>query len=114
MASKIIERAIEGAMKLHNTRTLALDHVRYLALRRLSTRQFAYLNKLNLEGRNFDDMVDEVAAGTFDWSGMGEADNQLIHDLVRGIEPWAADEDGVHEECWKAYELANRRWGNFK
>lgn len=33
MASKIIERAIEGAMKLHNTRTLALDHVRYLALR---------------------------------------------------------------------------------
>lgn len=55
MASNVIERAIEVAIKLNNTRKLALDHVRYLALRRLSTRQFAYLNKLNLEGRNFDD-----------------------------------------------------------
>lgn len=76
MASNVIERAIEVAIKLNNTRELALDHVRYLALRRLSTRQFAYLNKLNLEGRNFDDMVDEIAAGTFDWSGLMQEENR--------------------------------------
>ena len=44
--------------------------MRYETLRKLKPRQFAYLNKLNLEGRNFDGMVAEIAAGTFDWSGM--------------------------------------------
>ena len=70
MTSPVIELSIEGALQRNNPRELALDHLRYMALRKLKPRQFAYLNKLNLDGRNFDDMVDEIAAGTFDWSGM--------------------------------------------
>ncbi len=30
----------------------------------------------------------------------------LLRSLVRGIEEWAADEDGVHGECWNAYQRA--------
>ena len=70
MTSPVIELSIEGALQRNNPRELALDHLRYMALRKLKPRQFAYLNKLNLDGRNFDDMVDVIAAGTFDWSGM--------------------------------------------
>lgn len=68
--TKILDLAIEGAMIRNNPRELALDHIRYMALRMLNTWQFAYLNKLNIDGRNFDEMVDEIADGTFDWSGM--------------------------------------------
>lgn len=71
MPSSIIDLSIEGALQRNNHRELALDHLRYMALRRLKPRQFTYLNKLNMEGRNFDDMVDEIVAGTFDWSSMG-------------------------------------------
>ena len=62
----LIERALRG----NNNIELAIGYMRYETLRKLNNRKFAYLNKLNLEGRNFDDMVDEIAAGTFDWSGM--------------------------------------------
>ncbi|MCB1771607.1 MAG: hypothetical protein KDJ31_18210, partial [Candidatus Competibacteraceae bacterium] len=92
---------------------LAIGSVRYETLRKLNNRQFAYLNKLNLEGRNLDDMIDEIAAGTLDWSGMAEVEHNLIYDLVRGIESWAADEDGVHDECWKAYERAKQALGEW-
>ena len=68
--TNIIDISIEDALQRNNNRELAIDHLRYMALRKLNTRQFAYLNKLNLEGRNFDDMVDEIAEGSFDWSGM--------------------------------------------
>ena len=30
----------------------------------------------------------------------------IIRDLVKGIEVWASDEDGVHYKCWDAYEKA--------
>ena len=76
MPSPVIELSIEGALQRNNPRELALDHLRYMALRKLKPRQFAYLNKLNLDGRNFDDMVDEIAAGTFDWSGMMQQENK--------------------------------------
>ena len=79
MPSHIIELSIEGALQRNNHRELALDHLRYIVLRRLKPRQFAYLNKLNLEGRNFDGMVDDIAAGTFDWSGMAEQENKLCN-----------------------------------
>lgn len=68
--TNIIDISIEDALQRNNNRELAIDHLRYMALRKLNTRQFAYLNKLNLEGRNFDGMVDEIAEGSFDWSGM--------------------------------------------
>jgi hypothetical protein len=32
----------------------------------------------------------------------GEA-RQIIEGLVKGILAWAADEDGVHPDCWDAY-----------
>lgn len=35
----------------------------------------------------------------------GDAVN-LIRDLIKGIERWAGDEDGVHRECWEAYKIA--------
>ena len=28
---------------------------------------------------------------------------ELLLQLIDGIEAWAADEDGVHSECWDAY-----------
>ena len=31
---------------------------------------------------------------------------EIITDLVKGIQNWAADEDGVHHDCWKAYSRA--------
>ena len=35
----------------------------------------------------------------------------LIKQLINGIECWAGDEDGVHPECWSAYEEAKIRLG---
>lgn len=31
---------------------------------------------------------------------------RLLRNLLDGIEEWAADEDGVHWECWDAYRQA--------
>ncbi len=31
---------------------------------------------------------------------------EVIESLVRGVEAWAGDEDGVHPDCWSAYERA--------
>ena len=42
----------------------------------------------------------------------GDAINQ-IRDLIRGIEAWASDEDGVHPECWEAYKRAKLSIGEF-
>lgn len=67
---------IEDALQRNNPSELAIGYMRYETLRKLNTRRFAYLNKLNLEGRNFDDMVDEIAAGTFDWSWMMQEENR--------------------------------------
>lgn len=35
----------------------------------------------------------------------------LLSDLCRGVECWAADEDGVHGDCWPAYRKAKRALG---
>jgi len=35
----------------------------------------------------------------------------LIRRLLEGIEHWAADEDGVHPDCWDAYSEAKIRLG---
>jgi hypothetical protein len=37
----------------------------------------------------------------------------LIRDLIRGIEAWAADEDGVHDEVWEAYKRGKAVIGEF-
>ena len=31
---------------------------------------------------------------------------ELLQQLIKGIEAWAADEDGVHPDCWEAYRRA--------
>ena len=31
---------------------------------------------------------------------------ELLQRLIDGIESWAADEDGVHPDCWEAYKAA--------
>lgn len=30
----------------------------------------------------------------------------IINDLLKGINCWAQDEDGVHFDCWDAYKSA--------
>lgn len=42
-----------------------------------------------------------------------EAAKQLIAELVRGIELWAAEEDGVYTSCWKPYKRAKAILGQF-
>ena len=31
---------------------------------------------------------------------------ELLLSLIAGIEAWAADEDGVHPDCWEPYMMA--------
>ena len=31
---------------------------------------------------------------------------EVIKALVKGIDAWASDEDGVHDDCWDAYANA--------
>jgi hypothetical protein len=40
-----------------------------------------------------------------------EAAVALISDLAKGIEAWAADEDGVHDAVFEAYQKAKRMEG---
>lgn len=36
----------------------------------------------------------------------------IIDQLCEGIEQWAADEDGVHTDCWNAYKEARVKRGH--
>jgi len=47
--------------KVRDTAELARGYVRYEALRKLNPREFAELNRRNLAGERFDDLVDELA-----------------------------------------------------
>ena len=38
---------------------------------------------------------------------------KVIEALIKGIECWAQDEDGIHPECWKAYQGACGFVGQF-
>lgn len=40
-----------------------------------------------------------------------EPDRSIIEQLVRGIECWASDEDGVHDAVWAAYMTAKNALG---
>lgn len=37
----------------------------------------------------------------------------LVRDLVKGMEAWAADEDGIHREAWDAYKRGKVFVGQF-
>lgn len=43
-----------------DTRDISLSYLRYEALRKLNPRQFSELHARNLQGENFDRMVDEL------------------------------------------------------
>lgn len=33
---------------------------------------------------------------------------KLLQDLIKGIDEWASDEDGIHQEVWEAYKRARK------
>lgn len=37
---------------------------------------------------------------------MSDEVRALLDSLIKGIESWAEDEDGVHPDCWQAYLAA--------
>ena len=43
--------------------------------------------------------------------GWPQEARELIAALVKGIETWAADEDGVHTDAWSAYVAAQAALG---
>ena len=38
---------------------------------------------------------------------------ELIGDMARGMESWASDEDGIHDDAWKSYCKAKSLEGIF-
>ncbi len=46
--------------RVHIESELVLGYLRYEALKKLNPRQYEELNKRNLNGENFDEMVDEL------------------------------------------------------
>ncbi len=46
--------------RVHIESELVLGYLRYKALKKLNLRQYEELNKRNLNGENFDEMVDEL------------------------------------------------------
>ncbi len=37
---------------------------------------------------------------------------EIIDGLIRGMDAWASDEDGIHPEAWDAYRVARAATGN--
>ena len=56
----VIDRLTNAAKNCFRYRELALGFLRYEALRKLNSRQYEELHKRNLNGENFDGMVDEL------------------------------------------------------
>lgn len=38
---------------------------------------------------------------------------EIVKGLLAGIESWAADEDGIHDDCFEAYKKAKIALGQF-
>ncbi len=57
---KIYERAIDKQRIEFSNVELAIGRARFEALRRLNPSQFADLHKRNLQGENFDKMIDDL------------------------------------------------------
>ena len=55
-----IDEKVCDTIAVHSQYELALGYLRYEALRKLNPRQFSALNKRNMAGENFDEMVDEM------------------------------------------------------
>lgn len=57
---RCLERLVIQHMDGKYHKHLALDSLRYEALRKLNPRQYAELHKRNMKGENFDAMVDAL------------------------------------------------------
>ncbi|MDO8610708.1 MAG: hypothetical protein Q7R95_09250 [bacterium] len=57
---KSLDYLIEKVLIDYPESELALGFLRYETLRKLNPRQFSKLNKRNLAGENFDQMVDDL------------------------------------------------------
>jgi len=57
---KTIENLVELCVKNHTPEELALGWMRYETLRKLSPRAFSEINRRNLAGERFDDMITEA------------------------------------------------------
>ena len=55
-----LEHLVDLCAANHNTKELALGWLRYETLRRMNPRQFSELHRLNMAGKNFDDLVTEA------------------------------------------------------
>jgi hypothetical protein len=59
-------RLMDRTRKERNEAELALGYLRYEALRKLSPREFVAINRRNLEGERFDDIVTAFVVGRYD------------------------------------------------
>ena len=55
-----LQRKASEAMESKNIAELTQGYLRYEALRKLTPRQFKGFNDIHLDGKNFDEMVDEL------------------------------------------------------
>lgn len=62
----ILEKLSSETMAFHPTGDLSLGFMRYEALRKLNSHQFAELHSKNLKGKNFDDIVDEMIVESYE------------------------------------------------
>jgi len=62
---KTLEKIVEAHRIQYSNTALALDAVRYSALRRIGPTKFKELHQRNLAGENFDTMVTQLAV---DWA----------------------------------------------
>ncbi len=56
-----MNRNLENVLSYRNARELAIGYLRYEALRKLNPRQFAEICLKNLQGENFDALIDKLA-----------------------------------------------------
>lgn len=67
--------------------------------------------RCNCENRARDGSFPLLLAHLPDCPHFGEHLRELIEALVRGMESWAADEDGIHDAAWDAYVNAKTAIG---
>jgi len=62
--------------------------------------------RCNCDSRTHDGSFPLLLPHFADCHEFGQDLRTLIEGLVRGMESWAADEDGIHPDAWQAYQRA--------
>lgn len=68
--------------------------------------------RCNCDNRARDGSFPLLLAHLPDCPHFGGQLRELIEALVRGMESWAADEDGIHDAVWDAYAEAKAALGD--